>query len=83
MLELKKLCLTANDENGKTEILKNYTKLSAILGNASVFHLLQTFPADCDRSAGRIQFFHQKLDQCGFTGATASYYKYEFPFINM
>ena len=23
MLELKKLCLTANDENGKTEILKN------------------------------------------------------------
>ena len=23
MLELKKLCLTANDENGKAEILKN------------------------------------------------------------
>ena len=27
MLELKKLCLTANDENGKTEILKNNTDI--------------------------------------------------------
>ena len=38
MLELKKLCLTANDENGKTEILKNNTHSSAEIRNLFSSH---------------------------------------------
>ena len=67
----------------KTEILEYNPQLTAVLGNTAVLHSLKLLTA-YDRSTGcGIQFLEKKLDQSGFAGTAASYYKHEFPFIYM
>ena len=83
MLELKKLCLTANDENGKTEILKNNTQGSPIVRNLASLQLGNIDSIDNNRAGLRNQFMSQHLHKSRLTGTAGAYHKYKLPLVDM
>ena len=72
MLELKKLCLTANDENGKTEILKNNSHVSAEIRDFLFLHLVKViaFNDDCARRWNLLT--HNQLKKCALSRSRCS-----------
>ena len=67
----------------KTEILIYDADLASVLRNLSVFHCIQNVAVHSNNSVSRLQFLHEKFDQCRFARAGLSDNEHELTLVDV